>query len=81
MTTITCKISEKLDAELEAAAEKRGITKSELVRESIERNLKMQQGKRKLTAFDVMKQGQGIVHGARPDLATNPDHLRGFGRD
>jgi len=39
MTTITCKIPERLDAELEAVAEKRGVSKSEVVREAIEANL------------------------------------------
>jgi hypothetical protein len=34
MTTITCKLPEALDAELEAVAEKRGVSKSEVVRMS-----------------------------------------------
>ena len=34
-----------------------------------------------VTAFDVLEDGSGIVHSGEPDLATNPEHLEGFGRD
>jgi predicted DNA-binding protein len=81
MTTITCKIPEKLDSELEAVAEKRGISKSEFVREAIEHNLDQQKKQVKLSAYDVMKEACGIIKGGPRDLATNPKHLKGFGRD
>ena len=30
---------------------------------------------------DLMKRGRGIVESGVPDLASNPKHLAGFGRD
>lgn len=81
MTTITCKLPEALDAELEAVAKKRGVSKSEVVREAIEANLPEQKEQAGLSAYDVMKAARGILkHGPR-DLATHPRHWKGFGRD
>jgi len=81
VTTITCKISENLNAELEAIAEKRGISKSEFVREAIERSLERQKYQVKLSAWDVMKEACGVLKGGPRDLATNPKHTKEFGRD
>lgn len=81
MTTITCKLPEALDAELEVVAEKRGVSKSEVIREAIEANLPEQKKQAGLSAFDVMKGACGILKGGPRDLATNPRHLEGFGRD
>ena len=61
MTTITCKIPETVDAELEAIAEKRGISKSEFVREAIEHNLQRQKKQVKLSAYDLMVSGKGAT--------------------
>lgn len=33
------------------------------------------------TAYELMQDGCGIVDSGTGDLATNPEHLRGFGRD
>ena len=33
-----------------------------------------------LSAFDLMKDGCGIIRSGVPDLATNPKHLENFGR-
>ncbi len=81
MTTITCKLPEALDAELEVVAEKRGVSKSEVIREAIEANLPEQKKQAGLSAFDVMKAACGILKGGPRDLATNPRHLEEFGRD
>jgi metal-responsive CopG/Arc/MetJ family transcriptional regulator len=81
MTTITCKIPEKLEAEMNAIVEKRGISKSEFVRESIQQQIHEQKKRVKLSAYEVMKEACGIIQGGPRDLATNPKHLKGFGRD
>jgi hypothetical protein len=36
---------------------------------------------REVSAWDVMKKFCGIVDGGPGDLATNPKHMEGFGRD
>jgi hypothetical protein len=81
MITITCKIPESLDAELEAVAERRGVSKSVVVRESIEASLPDQKQLAGLSAFDVMKEACGIIKRGPRDLATHPKHMKGFGRD
>jgi Arc/MetJ-type ribon-helix-helix transcriptional regulator len=81
MPTITCKLPEALDAELEAVAEKRGVSKSEVVREAIEASLPEQSRRAGLSAFDVMQSASGILKDGPHDLATHPRHLEGFGRD
>lgn len=80
MRTITCKLPEILDAELAAVAGKRGISKSDLVREAIEENLKKEKRRTRVSAYEVMKDACGIIKGKPRDLATNPKHLKGFGR-
>jgi hypothetical protein len=30
---------------------------------------------------ELMKRAQGMIDSGVPDLASNPEHLRGFGRD
>jgi metal-responsive CopG/Arc/MetJ family transcriptional regulator len=78
VTTITCKIPERLDATLEAVAAKRKVSKSEIVREALEENLG---NKAKISAYDLMKDACGIVKSGVRDLATNPKHLRDLGRE
>ena len=81
MTTITCKIEESLDAELEAVVRKQGISKSEFVRQALEDRLQEHKQSASLSAYDVMKEACGIVKQGPLYLATNPQHLRNFGRD
>ena len=81
MTTITCKIAEKLDIELEAVAEKRGVSKSEVIREAIAAKVVEQKKDAKLSAHDVMKSACGIIKGGPRDRSWNPRRMEGFGRD
>lgn len=78
MTTITCKISESLNAELEAAAKRRRVGKSQIVREALEQNLKRRKMDRDVTVYDLIHDLCGSLSGTR-DLATNPKHMEGFG--
>ena len=81
MTTITCKIPEKLDTELEAVAEKRGVSKSALVREALESTIAAQKDRVQLSAHDVMKEFCGIVKGGPKDRSWNRKRMENFGRD
>ena len=38
------------------------------------------EGDAEASAFDLMKDGCGIIRSGVPDLATNPKHLENFGR-
>ncbi len=78
MITITCKIPEKLDVEIEALARHRRVTKSAIVREAIEERLRRISKKVTLRAFDLAKSLCGSLHGPR-DLSTNPKYLERLG--
>ncbi len=78
MPTITCKIPAKLNAELEAAARRKRVAKSDIVRTAIERELRRNGKRIAPTAWDLAKRFCGTVHGPK-DLATNPRYMEGFG--
>ncbi|MGQ9650458.1 MAG: ribbon-helix-helix protein, CopG family [Phycisphaerae bacterium] len=78
MTAITCSIPARLDAELEAAARRRRVPKSAIVREALEQRLKRRRKAAALTAYDLAKSVCGTLRGPS-DLATNPKYMEGFG--
>lgn len=81
MTTITCKIPETLDEQLEAAAAARKTSKSHLVRECLEESLPRKNSPRRLSLYDRMKDACGMVKSGVRDLASNSRHLKGFGEE
>lgn len=81
MSTITCKIPETLDVELELVAEKLGVSKSEVVRDAIESKIQQQKHQQALSAHDVMNSACGIVKQGPTDRSWNPKRMKGFGRD
>lgn len=81
MKTMTLKLSDEVAARLEKRAQRLGVSKSKIVRESIERALREQPTvEEEPSAYEVMKDGCGCVNSGVPDLATHPKHLEGFGR-
>ena len=78
MTTITCKIPDKLSAHLEAAARQRRVSKSQIVREALEDKTSRSPRSITPTAYDLVKHLCGRVRGPK-DLSTNPKHMKGFG--
>jgi Arc/MetJ-type ribon-helix-helix transcriptional regulator len=81
MQTITCKIPEKLDFELEAVAKKKRVSKSEVVRRAIEESVQTEKKEARLSAHDLMQEGCGIIKAGRPDRSWNRKRMEGFGRD
>lgn len=78
MTTITCRISERLNAELEAVARERRVSKSAVVRQALESQARRAKRGAGPSLFDLVKHVAGRLHGPR-DLSTNGKHLEGFG--
>jgi len=74
--TLTVKIPEPLFAEIEGAARARNVTKSEIVRERLERG---QTVKRSLWS----RMEDLVIHdeALRTDLSTNKKYLRDFGKN
>ena len=78
MTTITCKISEKLNAHLEAMSRRRRISKSAILREALESKAKGAARSAAPSAYDLVRHLRGSLRGPK-DLSTNPRHMKGFG--
>jgi Ribbon-helix-helix protein, copG family len=78
MKTITCKIPEKLDAELMAAARAEGISKSQILRRALEDRIGRGQYKKAPRAFDLVKDLSGSVK-APADLLSNPKYMENLG--
>jgi metal-responsive CopG/Arc/MetJ family transcriptional regulator len=79
MTTITCKVPEKLATELEMLARAERRSKSALVREALEARFKAKRRRRPITAYDLVKHLCGAIKDGPADLATNPERMNGFG--
>jgi predicted DNA-binding protein len=77
MTTITCKIPDKISAHLSALARQRRVPKSQIVREALAASFR--KTKSRMSAFDLMKDVCGIVKGGPKDYASHRRHLKGFG--
>jgi predicted DNA-binding protein len=81
MKTMTVKLPDELAVRLEKRARRLGISKSALVREWVERDLKETHAiEEEPSAYEVMKKGFGCVKSGIGDLSTNPKHMEGFGR-
>ena len=79
MTTISLKLPETLARRLEAQAQARKVTRSELVRECLERVLVKGERGTEATFHELARDLCGSFRGPC-DLASNPKHLDGLGR-
>jgi predicted DNA-binding protein len=79
MQTISLKLPDELLAELNKTAKARRVTKSMLVRESLERTLRGQP-KGEISCYDLAKDLLGSVKGLPSDLLDNPKYWEGFGK-
>jgi len=79
MHPLTLKIPAHLAAELEAFTRSRGASKSAVVREAITEYLAREPVSSRGSCLDLARDLVGIVEGPR-DLATNPRHLKDYGR-
>lgn len=79
METITVKLPAPLHARLATEASRRHVTKSQLVRDCLNGIFTGSRLRGKLSCHELAKDLAGSLRGPR-DLATNPRHLKGFGR-
>jgi hypothetical protein len=75
--TISLKLPDDLLLQLESEAKARRVTKSRLVRESLEKALRA--SSRAVSCYDLARDLAGSVKGLPRDLATNPKYMDGFG--
>ena len=80
MKTITVKLPDELALRLERRAALKGRSKSELVRESIERYFSAESAvEEPPSAYDLIKDDLGCIDSGVTDLSSNPKHMEGFG--
>ena len=80
MQTISLKLPDDLLAELETEAKARRITKSAIVRESLEKALHRKSAAGEVSCFDLASDLAGKVKGLPGDLAENPEYMKNFGQ-
>lgn len=78
MRTISLKLPDEIDAQLEARASGLGRTKSDITREALSRYLDREPAPG-VSCLDLVRDLVGTVKGPG-DLASNKKHLRGYGR-
>ncbi|MSR65617.1 MAG: ribbon-helix-helix protein, CopG family [Verrucomicrobiae bacterium] len=76
MTTISLKLPDALEAQLNAEAKRRRTTKSAIVRDAVEQSLRKKKGF--VTCADLAGNLVGSLRGPR-DASTNKDYLKDFG--
>lgn len=80
MQTISLRLPAEVLAQLESEAKARGVTKSELVREGLEKALRKQSTAGAVSCYDLARDLAGTVKGLPEDLADNPKYMEGFGQ-
>lgn len=82
MAVISLKLPEALDAQLTEQAQRRRLSKSELVRRALTAFLQASEGLEAPTApsaADLVADLVGCCEGGPADLSSSPAHLAGFG--
>jgi predicted transcriptional regulator len=77
--TISLKLPDDLLADLTREAKARRVSRSALVRRSLEATLRRGSGRRAVSCYDLARDLAGTVKGLPRDLATNPKYMDGFG--
>jgi hypothetical protein len=80
MRTISLKLPDGLLAQLESEAKLRRVTKSQLVRDSLEGSLGAKSRAAAPSCYDLARDLAGSVEGLPEDLAENPRYMDGFGQ-
>jgi predicted DNA-binding protein len=78
--TISLKLPDDLLAQLDGEAKARRVTKSSIIRESLEKSLRKQSKAGEVSCYDLASDLAGAVKGLPEDLAGNPEYMEGFGQ-
>ena len=79
MRTFSLKLPERLHARLTSLAQKRGLSKSDLVRDALEAHCLSEEGSTPGSFADLTRDAKGCGEGPA-DLSYNKEHMRGFGK-
>jgi hypothetical protein len=79
MPTMSVKVPHSLMLRMERESTRRGLSKSRLIRDALERALNQRRRTAGATVFDLTKDLCGSVRGGPRDLSSNKKHLDGYG--
>jgi predicted transcriptional regulator len=79
MRTISLKLPDDLLSQLDTEAKARQVTKSQIVRESLE-NAFHKESSDVASCYDLARDLAGMVKGLPSDLAENPKYMDDFGQ-
>jgi len=78
----TVEVPDDLYRQAKAEAALRGRKLKDLIEEGLRLVLEAPpKSRRNPSLAELMKHAQGMIDSGVPDLASNPEHLKGFGRD
>lgn len=77
----TVEVPDELYRRAKAEAALRGSKLRDLIAEGLRLVLEAPRQTRRPTLAGLTKRARGIIDSGVPDLASNPKHLAGFGRD
>jgi hypothetical protein len=78
----TVEVPDDLYRQAKAEAALRGRKLKDLIEEGLRLVLEAPRRTRRDTSLNgLMKRARGVIDSGVPDLASNPEHLKGFGRD
>ena len=80
MRTISMKLPDDLLSQLEDLARTRRVSKSQVIRESLERALREDSTPGAASCYDLARDLAGALRGLPKDLADNPKYMDGFGQ-
>jgi predicted transcriptional regulator len=78
--TISLKLPDDLLSQLEDLAKTRRMTKSQIVRASLERAFRRDSAAGSASCYDLARDLAGAIKGLPTDLAHNPKYMDGFGK-
>lgn len=79
MAILTVKLPELLDQRLSATASRRGVSRSQLVREAIEQSLRVVSNEEQPSCLDLAGDLIGVHSGPR-GLSHDKSYLKGYGK-
>lgn len=78
----TVEVPDDLYRQAKAEAALRGRKLKDLIEEGLRLVLEAPpKARQKPRLLELMRRAQGVIDSGVPDLASNPEHLKGFGRD
>lgn len=80
MKVLSLRVPKELDRKLSTVAKRRGMRKSDVVREALELYVGESREILKGSFLDLAGDLVGCVKDAPADLSSNPKHLDGYGR-